>query len=542
MTSTAPNGPYDFFSHAEANPKQTAVTMADTETSYSRGELAARARALAQWLVAQGLEPGGKFAVVLENRIEVLELVLAARLAGAYAVVLSTHLSPAEVAYIVSDSRPEFIIASDRTAPQLAGVAAAKHCPFWTVDGANSDVMRSLPDAVRAMAAGASVDLDDRPLGSDLLYSSGTTGRPKGVLQPMLPSHYRHEAAPPTLVTRRYLLLSGDTVYLSPAPLYHAAPLRYSLRVLDSGGQAVIMARFDAEPALALIERYHVTHSQWVPAMFRRLLALPDAVRKCYDLSSLRVAIHAAAPCPVPLKQAMLDWWGDVLYEYYAGSEGCGTTLITSAEWRERPGSVGRAISGQVHILDDQGHELPTGEIGNIYFSGGGKFSYLNDPEKTARAVNDRGWATYGDVGHVDRDGYLYLSDRRADLIVSGGVNLYPQEIENALMLHPAVREVAVIGVPSEDFGEQPLAAVVLRDGEAPTLATAQAIIARATQDIGRIKLPQRVVFVDELPRLATGKLLRRTLKERYRPDAEAGFFIPRTAHVATPSINQETP
>ena len=296
--------------------------------------------------------------------------------------------------------------------------------------------------------------------------------------------------------------------------------------VLELGGSAVIMERFDAQSALELIERHRVTHSQWVPTMFTRMLRLPEELRRRHDLSSHRVAIHAAAPCPVDVKRAMLDWWGDILMEYYAGSEGCGTTMINSAEWRLRPGSVGRATTGQLHIVDDQGRELPAGEIGQVFFSGGGTFSYLNDPEKTRQALNEQGWFTYGDIGHVDADGYLFLSDRRADLILSGGVNLYPQEIENALARHPDVQELAVVGVPHPDFGEVPLAAVVLRPGAEPSPATARAIAGQAAVVLARLKLPQRMVFVESLPRLETGKLLRRKLKEQYRDAPQAGFAL----------------
>jgi acyl-CoA synthetase (AMP-forming)/AMP-acid ligase II len=238
------------------------------------------------------------------------------------------------------------------------------------------------------------------------------------------------------------------------------------------------------------------------------------------------MAIHAAAPCPIAVKQAMIDWWGDILLEYYAGSEGCGTTMISSAEWRQRPGSVGRPTTGQLHILDDAGHELPAGALGHVYFSGGGEFSYLNDPEKTRAAINAHGWATYGDIGYVDAEGYLFLSDRRADLILSGGVNLYPQEIENALLRHPGVQDAAVVGVPHADLGEVPLAVVVLRAGVEPSLATAHAIAARAAEVLARIKLPQRMVFADALPRLETGKLLRRKLKEHYRTEPHAGHAL----------------
>ncbi|GAA3989639.1 acyl-CoA synthetase [Comamonas faecalis] len=510
----------DFFGRAAAAPDRTVVFMADQGRDTTAGALAQQAQQMAQWLAAQGLQAGERFAVLLENRVEILALALAAREAGLYAAVLSTHLTVDEVAYIVQDCGARLVVASAKTLPQLEGCTL----PCWSVDEAAPQA----PSLHAALAAlqGPPVDFSDRPIGRDLLYSSGTTGRPKGVLKPLWPAQLRGQADPEAEGTAQRLGMGEDTVYLSPAPLYHAAPLRYTLRVLELGGQAVIMERFDAAGALALIERHRVTHSQWVPTMFGRLLKLPEEVRKRYDLSSHRMAIHAAAPCPVHVKHAMLDWWGDILLEYYAGSEGCGTTMINSAEWRQRPGSVGRATTGQLHIVDDQGQELPAGEIGQVYFSGGGQFSYLNDPEKTRQAIDERGWVTYGDIGHVDAEGYLFLSDRRADLILSGGVNLYPQEIENALARHPGVQELAVVGVPDADFGEVPLAAVVLRPGAEATQQTARAIADQAAEVLARLKLPQRMVFVDALPRLETGKLLRRKLKEQYRDAPQAGFAL----------------
>lgn len=515
----------DFFGLAAAAPDRVVLTMAGNGATCSAGQLAGQAQRMAQWLAGQGLQAGDCFAVLLENRFEIPALVLAARQAGLYAAVLSTHLTAAEVAYIVRDSGAQLLLASAQTLSQLDQARREQpELPCFSVDTASAGV----PALQQALAdwAGPEIDLSQRPLGRDLLYSSGTTGRPKGVLMPLQPASLRGQLDPAALGTRRNMGMDEHSVYLSPAPLYHAAPLRYTLRALELGGQAVIMERFDPEAALALIERHRVTHSQWVPTMFGRLLQLPAEVRSRYDLSSHRVAIHAAAPCPVPLKQAMLDWWGDILVEYYAGSEGFGVTTITAAQWRQRPGSVGRATTGELHILGDDGQELPPGQIGQVYFSGGGSFSYLNDPDKTAQAVNAQGWATYGDLGHVDEDGYLYLSDRRADLILSGGVNLYPQEIENALVEHPAVREVAVVGQPHPDLGEQPVAVVVLRSGTEPEAALAQAIVDASAATLARIKRPRRVIFVDELPRLATGKLLRRELKQRYRDEADAGHEI----------------
>lgn len=518
------NGP-DFFGLADAAPDRVVLTMAGSGATCSAGQLARQARCMAQWLAGRSLQAGDCFAVLLENRFEIPALVLAAREAGLYAAVLSTHLTAAEVAYIVRDSGARLVLASAQTLPQLAQARREQPAlPCFSVDAASAGVP-ALQQALDGWS-GPDMDFSDRPIGRDLLYSSGTTGRPKGVLMPLQPASLRGQLDPAALGTRRNMGMDERSVYLSPAPLYHAAPLRYTLRALELGGQAVIMERFEPETALALIERHRVTHSQWVPTMFSRLLQLPDAVRKRYDLSSHRVAIHAAAPCPVPLKQAMLDWWGDILMEYYAGSEGFGVTTINSAEWRQRPGSVGRATTGELHILDDEGRELPPGQVGQVFFSGGGSFSYLNDPDKTAQAVNARGWATYGDLGHVDAEGYLYLSDRRADLILSGGVNLYPQEIENALIEHPAVCEVAVVGQPHPDLGEQPIAAIVLRSGVEPEAALAQAIVDASATTLARIKRPRRVVFVDELPRLATGKLLRRELKQRFRDAVDTGHII----------------
>ncbi|MFN7306436.1 MAG: AMP-binding protein, partial [Acetobacteraceae bacterium] len=355
----------------------------------------------------------------------------------------------------------------------------------------------------------------ERPIGREFLYSSGTTGLPKGIRRPLIPFADRHKPEF-DMSWKGFYGFDVDTVYLSPAPLYHAAPNRYVQRTIDGGGTAVITRKFDAASCLALIEKYHVTHSQWVPTMFVRLLALPDAVRNAFDLSSHRCAIHAAAPCPIPVKQAMLDWWGPIIREYYAGSEGIGVCFIDSEIWLRKPGSVGRPAYGAVHILDEEGRALPPGEIGRIWFEGGARFAYHNDPEKTAAAYNDQGWATLHDLGWLDAEGFLFLSDRRADLILSGGVNIYPAEIEAVLGLHPAVAEAAVIGVPDAELGERPRALVVPRH-DAANAALADAIIAHCRAHLGSLKIPVAVDFLEALPRSEAGKLLRRVLKERFR-------------------------
>ncbi|QNP50282.1 AMP-binding protein [Diaphorobacter aerolatus] len=516
---------HNFLSWAQREPDKVVLIQAETGESFTARRIAERALRLAQWLAGQGLKEQDTIAILLENRVEIVELVLAAREAGLYAAVISTHLTPAEVQYIVQDSGAQRLFVSSSTWANAEAAHQALGLPCFSVDGDTPGV-RSIDELLDAAASLPATDLSTRALGRDLLYSSGTTGRPKGVRKPLFGAQFRQQTDPEVANTQRLMQFGEQTVYLSPAPLYHAAPLRYTLRALDSGGRAVIMRQFNAEFSLACIERFGVTHSQWVPTMMSRMLKLPDAVRQRFDLSTHRVAIHAAAPCPVPLKLAMLDWWGDILMEYYAGSEGCGTTLIDSAEWRRKPGSVGRAFAGVLHIVDDDGKELGANEVGRIYFEKGGEFSYLNDAAKTREAMNEHGWATYGDIGYVDEDGYLFLSDRRADLILSGGVNVYPQEIENALVAHAAVDEVAVVGVPHEDFGEQPIAVVVLKPGEMPSEELAHAIAAQAASHLSKVKWPRRLVFETRLPRLETGKLLRRVLKERFRGDPDAGYDV----------------
>ncbi len=354
----------------------------------------------------------------------------------------------------------------------------------------------------------------ERPIGREFLYSSGTTGLPKGIRRPLIP--FADRLKPEfDMSWKPFYGFDESSIYLSPAPLYHAAPNRYVQRTMDHGGTAVILRKFDAERCLAMIEQHRITHSQWVPTMFVRMLALPEGTRAGYDLSSHRTAIHAAAPCPVPVKRAMMAWWGPIIREYYAGSEGIGTTFIDSESWLTKPGSVGRPAYGSVHILDEDGQALAPGETGRIWFAGGGKFTYHNDPDKTAQAYNERGWATLHDLGWLDEEGFLFLSDRRADLILSGGVNIYPAEIEAVIATHPRVNEVAVIGVKDAEFGERPRALVVPRGGAGDD-ALAEELIALCRAQLAGPKVPRALEFLDELPRSEAGKLLRRVIKERY--------------------------
>ena len=501
---------------AGATPAKIALHLSDTGETMDFRTLDAHAALAARWLLGRGLQPGERIGLLMENRAELIELALAAQRAGLYYTPVSIHLRPAEIAYILADAEARLLVATPETA--AAAAAALAELP----DIARFIVGADAPGFARYEAARDGQDLaqplPSRPVGRDLLYSSGTTGRPKGVKMPLLPPEMRE--CPPIHPTWRFYGFDADSVYFSPGPLYHAAPHRFVLRVLQDGGSCVIPRKFDAAGALAAIERYRVTHSQWVPTMFHRLLALPQAERSRFNLSSHRVAIHAAAPCPVAVKQAMIEWWGPILFEYYAGSEAFGITVIDSRTWLAHPGSVGRPLTGAVHILGEDGRELSPGEVGTISFSGGPPFEYLNAPDKTAAAFDAAGRASYGDLGWLDEEGFLYMSDRRADLIISGGVNIYPAEVESALIQHPLVTDAAVIGLPDAEFGEQVAAVVQPRDPAAADQALAAALIDYCREQIGGPKCPRRIFFTDALPRSEAGKLLRRVLKEHYRSAA----------------------
>ena len=350
-----------------------------------------------------------------------------------------------------------------------------------------------------------------------MLYSSGPTGRPKGIKVP-LSGEPLGGAGGLLGLTQALYQMDENVRYLSPAPLYHSAPLRYNMAVMRHGGTSVIMERFDPEEALALIEKHQLTHGQFVPTMFVRMLKLPEADRLRYDVSSLKVAIHAAAPCPVPVKQAMMDWWGPVIHEYYAGTEGNGFCAAGPQEWLAHPGTVGRPLLGAVHICDDDGRELPPGETGTIYFSDGGTFEYHNDPDKTADSQHpsQRGWTTLGDMGYLDDDGFLFLTDRKTFMIISGGVNIYPQEVENLLVTHEKVADVAVFGVPNEEFGEEVKAVVQPISMALAGPELAEELIAFCRANLAHLKCPRSVDFEAELPRHPTGKLYKRLLRDRY--------------------------
>ncbi len=502
---------------AATTPDKPAVVMGATGQVTTYAELDAAANRLSHLLEAAGLRPGDHVAFCLENCPQYLEVAWGCHYAGLIYTACSSRLTEGELAYIVDDCGARAFITSAYKAEQAAAiVAATPGVELRLMLDGKVPGYESYEDAVADQPASP---LADRRAGADMLYSSGTTGRPKGVKVEVSLKPLGEERS--SVATLLSLLMDGgeQMVYLSPAPLYHAAPLRFSLSTHELGGTVVVMEHFDPEQALALIERHHITHSQWVPTMFVRMLKLPDSVRSRYDLSSLRVAIHAAAPCPVEVKRRIIEWWGPVVHEYYAGTEGNGFVYCNSEMWLGHPGTVGLPIGCTVHIVGDDGAALPAGESGTIYFEGGSTFEYHNDPEKTASSRHADGWSTLGDVGYLDADGYLYLTDRKAYMIISGGVNIYPQEAENVLINHPDVLDVAVFGVPNEEFGEEVKAVVqpaTMPADAAAAVELERTLIAFCRSQLADVKCPRSVDFRPELPRHPTGKLYKRLLKDEY--------------------------
>ncbi len=508
---------------ARRTPDKPAVVMADTGESLTYAELEERSVRLAHVLRGEGLERGGHVALVATNSPDVFVTYWAAVRSGLYITAVNHHLSVPEAAYIVDDCGAEVLVVSADKAELAEGlVEATPKVRRRLAYGGSVAGHDSYEDAI---AAASAQEPADQPAGVDMLYSSGTTGRPKGI-QPALPDRQVHEPGDTMLAVFAPLFgFDQHVVYYSPAPTYHAAPLRFGGMVLATGGTLVLSAGFDAEESLRIISEHGVTHSQWVPTMFVRMLKLDESVRSSHDVSTMEVAIHAAAPCPVDVKQAMIDWWGPVLWEYYSATEANGVTLISPQEWLEHRGSVGRSKLGVIHICDpdDGGRELGAGQIGTIYFERPERpFEYHHDEEKTVEAQHPQheNWTTTGDVGYLDEDGFLYLTDRKAFMIISGGVNIYPQEIENCLTMHPAVHDVAVIGVPDHEMGEQVKAVVQVAAGHEPSDALATELIEHVRASIARYKAPRSVDFTDELPRTAPGKLVKGELRKRYAEDS----------------------
>ncbi len=506
--------------HAKTQPDRAAIIMAGSGETITFAELDKRSNQVAQLLRARGVKIGDTVALCMENHPWFLCLTWGFQRAGLHYVGISSRLTPPEIAYILEDSGAKLLFGSAYLPLTLDEVA--KLSP--AVEQLRFDTPGPL-SAENALAAMPATPIADERAGVDMLYSSGTTGQPKGVKLPLPEDPAIDQANALVGLTMMAFGIKPDSVYLSPAPLYHAAPLRWSMTIQKLGGTVVVMEKFDPELALAAIEKYQITDSQFVPTHFVRMLKLPEEVRRKYDVSSLKCAIHAAAPCPVPVKRAMIEWWGPVLYEYYAGTEGNGFTFVTSPEWLERPGTVGRALTGIVRVCDESGDEVPRGTEGQIFFEpteGMVAFEYHNDPGKTADAKNKHGWSSLGDVGYEDEDGYVFLTDRKSFMIISGGVNIYPQEIENLLVTHPKVADAAVIGAPDPDFGERVVAVVQPLDMAAAGPELADELIAYLAPQLSRVKMPRQIDFRAELPRELTGKLYKRHLRDEYKAAYEA--------------------
>ena len=483
-------------------------------------ELNDRSNQLARLLRDRGLGFGDHIAIFMDNNPRYLEVAWAAQRSGIYFTPINFHFNADEVAYIVDDCDATAFITSvelSEVASELTEQLPAR-VETRLVVGGRLDGYESYEDAISAYPP---EPLEEELEGHAMMYSSGTTGRPKGIRYPLEP---KPVGTPDPMLAGFGATygLDRDAVYLSPAPLYHAAPLQFCIAVHRFGGTAVVLEHFDPEGCLAAIERYGVTHAQFVPTMFVRMLKLPDAVRAKYDLSSLEIAIHAAAPCPVEIKRRMIEWWGPIIFEYYSSTEGMGSTMITSEDWLEHPGSVGQAFYSRMHILDEEGRELPTGEPGVVWFEPGErtiKFEYHKDPDKTARTRDTRGWASVGDIGYLDDEGYLYLTDRRDFMIVSGGVNIYPQEAENLLITHDRVMDAAVFGIPDPEMGERVHAVVQPIDMRDAGPELERELLAFCREHLAHYKCPKAIDFDAELPRQPTGKLYKRLLRDRYWGD-----------------------
>ncbi len=505
--------------HAVSTPDRSAVIVhggggASSHLTYA--QLDRRSDGLARSLRAHGLKAGDVVALCMANSADVFVVAWAAQRSGLYYVAIPVQATADELAYLLQDSGARAIVVDDAFADRVARAVAslgalASSLPLRVANPGDVPGFVSLPQLEES---GPHEDYEAVE-GSDMLYTSGTTGRPKGVkpalkLEPLGSDRRRVERA------QALYGWSDRTVFLVPAPLYHAAPLRFGMTALRLGGTVVVLPKFQPEAALAALRDHAVTHSQWVPTMFHRLLAMPADVRAAFTFPAHRVALHSGAPCSVPIKRAMIDWWGPILHEYYSGSESVGFTHATSAEWLARPGTVGKPHGCTVHVLAPDGREQEPGQIGAVYFESAQKLAYHGDAQKTAAAIGPNGWATMGDLGYVDEEGYLFLTDRQAFTIVSGGVNVYPREVEAALESHPDVREAAVFGVPDADLGERVHAVVVVAEPRRGDSAIESELLEHLRARVAGYKMPRGIELRAELPRGATGKLDKRSLRAEH--------------------------
>lgn len=513
---------------AAVAPDRPAVVVGSTGQTLTYGQLEARSNQVAHVLREHGLGLGDHVAILLPNGTEFFEVMWGALRAGIYVTPVNWHLNPAEVAYILDDCGASLLFGSAELLTALGADGALAQDRRVAVGGQ----VAGSPEYEALLADAPTDPIADQSEGMYMFYSSGTTGRPKGIKPPVIGGELG-EPSSFTMLMQGLYAFGEESIYLSPSPLYHAAPAGYTTGAHRLGSTAVVMERFDPVETLELIERHRVTHVQFVPTHMVRLLKLPEEVRSRYDLSSLQYVIHAAAPCPPEVKKDVIDWLGPIVHEYYSGSEGVGFCAIGSEEWLAHPGSVGRSMMGAVHVLGPGGDELGPGQEGQIFFEPMTRFEYHGDPDKTAAAFNDQGWSSLGDIGWVDEEGYLYLTDRVSNMIISGGVNIYPREVEDLLVVHPAVADVAVIGVPHPEMGEAVRAIVEPAEPVADADAFGRELIARCRDQLTHYKCPTSVAVVDELPRLPTGKIAKRMFDDWLRQPFEPGVITssgPRSA------------
>jgi long-chain acyl-CoA synthetase len=505
---------YGFWNLAQQHPTRRAV-IEPSGRAITMGELSATSNRLVHGLRSLGLAQGDCIATLLPNSAPMIELYLAAAQAGLYLVPINHHLTAAEIAYILQDSEAKAFFtdarfaAACRGAADEAGVPAAARFAVGGLEGFQN---------YAALTAGQPDTLpENRAAGQVMNYTSGTTGRPKGVRRALVPFD-------PDMVFSMFAMFlamfgiepENDNVHLTGSPLYHTAVLMFTGSSLHYGHTVVLMDKWTPESCLDAIQKYRVTTSHMVPTQFHRLLALPEAVKAKYDVSSLRHMIHAAAPCPIDVKRRMLQWWGPVIYEYYAASEG-GGTLVTPQEWLKYPGTVGHAWpSSEIRVFDEAGNDAPTGQPGTVYMKmAGADFEYHKDKAKTDANRRD-GFFTVGDVGYLNEDGYLFLCDRKIDMIISGGVNIYPSEVESVLLQHPKVGDAAVFGIPNEDWGEEVKAVIEPAAGIEASPALAQEIMDFCLKNAAKYKCPKTIDFITNMPRDPNGKLYKRKLRDPY--------------------------
>ena len=501
---------------AQETPAKAAAINSETGAVITYQQLNDRSNQLAQLMWDKGLRPGDHVAIFMENNLRYFEMIWAALRSGLYLTTINRYLTDEEAGYILDNCEAKVLVTSKALADIAALHQFAPQCHTWLMVDGTSEGYESYEAALERYPA---EPLADEPAGQFMLYSSGTTGRPKGIIRPMAKRKIHENSGAVGDMQKNLWHVTQDTVYLSPAPLYHSAPLSFCNGIQAQGGTVIMMPKFNELASLEAIEKYRVTHSQWVPTMFTRMLKAPAEELEKFDLSSHQVAIHAAAPCPEGIKRKMFDWWGPIIYEYYGGTELNGLTHCGPHEWLAHPGTVGKPILGVLHICDDDGKEQPTGEPGLVYFElPKMSFSYHKEEAKTRDSQHPEhsNWSALGDVGYVDKDGFLFLTDRATFMIISGGVNIYPQEIEDALVMHDKIADVAVIGVPNEEMGEEVKAVVQLAPGLVANDELAAEIMAYSREHIGHYKCPRSIDFMDELPRLPTGKLYKRLIKDRY--------------------------